>query len=197
MRSITLLIAISCLLLSCGRSFRGLNDGYRVLNKQEQRQIRQFDPAMGLDDTGDTLKSLYEITASQLQTYMSDPAAMNYVVVWVPFCTGPNCKPLSYYQNLRKKLQAQHINLFIVSDQYDMPEINRQRSQFQYDGKLYVMSHAAYGRQNRGRQVKQFLAELLVRPSVPDSLAYQSFYLFKGKTLQQHGPAAVQHLEQL
>jgi hypothetical protein len=165
---------------------RGLNDGYGAMTRTEQQFVTKYVPGMSLDAADDSLNYVYEITAPQIRQLMDDKDSYTYIDIWVPWCTTSNCKPLSYYQKLRTDLRKQRVQVLLVSDQYVISTIQKLRQRFDYTGKIFVIDHARYGGQNRGKEVRSFAEDLTNIKPAPDSLAFANYFLFKGDSLVKY-----------
>lgn len=163
------------LFASCA-PFIYINDNeYRILSNEQRSELRQFgDPPV--TDSSD--KYLVEITVDDLVSSFSK-AKYTWVHIWVPFCSGENCKPLYYYDNIMQKHQQMSWQMFMISTSYDYKNTKKQLPYF--GGDIYVIKDSLYGH-NHGKNLIKFETELKEKAVIDSPIRYMDM-LFRGDTL--------------
>jgi hypothetical protein len=177
-------IWFSLLLQGCViASAPGFHSGYKKLPTTEQEKIRFIPANQAIPAASGRL--IYAVNAGSLLNAMQ-PNDSTLVYVWAPHCHGSNCASLQSVQDVCRQKGYQ---LFVVAEYFaDMAQINLQPTLNQ---PLLAINHQVYKSDYCPRYTNLFEAELRQGQSLPDSVKYARFYLFKGR----HFARAIDKLE--
>ena len=178
--SILLLFFLSSCLVTINE-----ND-FRTLNKKDLTCIHSF-YIDSTDVTRNQNTNLYltEITGSDLKRCLKK-YPYTWVYIWRPFCKGPNCKPLFYYEKIDRAVRAKGVKFMLISQLYDIKNIQRHIQRSTFDREIYVMKDKEYGHKLTPARLK--LAQEIAPEYYGKKLPWMEDYLiFKGDTLIYQG----------
>jgi hypothetical protein len=177
-------LIVPFLLLSAGCGVvRSPRDGYGLVRKCDRSCLAKYTPDAPLYPANSKHHVLYEITGTAVRAFMGNASAQTCVVVWRPWEKGEGCKDMSYYKSLAQSLHERSVTFFLVSPYYDVPGARARSVSCNYEGRMFVIDHDAYGKRPRGRAQRLFVEDLLAGGIGNDSVAQADSYLFRGDSL--------------
>lgn len=168
-------IILLVLLSSCIR----INDNrYRQLSEKEVAGIRPFTE----NDIKNGKNTAYvSVKGGDIKEILKNNE-YSWVMYWVPYCTGPACRPLFYYDVIANKFPK--LRFVTISQTYDMEDIGNKVKQADYKHDIYFPLDAYYGHK-MFRARKQITAEII--PNEDIVKVRPTHMIFKGEQLIYHG----------
>ncbi|MCB9044962.1 MAG: hypothetical protein H6550_02360 [Chitinophagales bacterium] len=181
MKKYASLLFITVCLSSCFNFYIAINDtDYYYLKDEQRAELRQFGDPYIPDSNG---HYLVEITAKDVCASILEHT-YTWLHHWVPYCSGENCKPLFYYNNIIKtQEQKEDIQMFLISNSYEYKTVKKQVKNFDRD--VYVLKNDRYGHKV-GKNSKAFAKEMH-DAGYFDVPTFWSDMIFKGDSLIYKG----------
>ncbi len=169
------------LLLLCSSCVIAINEnGYRELSTAKRQQLRQYPSPYVPTDTPATL---VEITGDDIKTELSRND-YTWIHMWKPYCKGPHCMPLYYYDKIATDFKPRQVKSFTISRLYADPTLWSELANGSRHDNVYVLKDAVYGHK-AGKGWKKFLCEIINEDNI--CRAQPTHTIFKKDKLIYHG----------
>ena len=109
-----------------------------------------------------------------------------WVYIWRPFCKGPSCKPLYYYDKIDKAARSKGVKFMLISQLYDIKNIKRHIERSTFDREIYVMKDKEYGHKLTPARIK-LTQEIVPEFSGKKLQMMEDYLIFRGDTLIYQG----------
>lgn len=173
-------------------------NGYKQLQKSQVKHLKQFsiDSTEAIEDPKSNL-SLVEITGDDVKKVLNK-YAYTWVLIWKPYCHGPHCYPLYYYERIDKANRKNDLKLLPVSEGYYTTQISNHLERASFDRDVYVIKDGAYGH-NAKKGRKAFLHTIINNKTIEKKQLTHLVYkgnklIYYGTTMSEKTMDSVLHL---
>lgn len=184
MKNTSLIFLISLIFFSCGIiSFEINENGYRSLPAKDKALFKPFDAAIVTQQV-DNLEDLqvYEINSQHVKAYSKQHKYL-WVHLWRPYCKADYCTNIKFFSDAIANYPDEDIEVMLVSENYDLPQIKEVVKNSPYDKPIFVMDGGWFGSKTRANK-KQFLAEINNNENLQvENNGLWDDYLFKDSVL--------------